>query len=144
MEYFLQKYLWFFVIFIYFLHLLLCLQELKREQSTETLRRVDKVEPRRPITRKQNDQLGIPDARVRQLKDQLVRAKVYLSLPGIRNNPHFTRELRLRVKEVQRAVGDATKDSDLPRKYVAFRDTNVACSHTYTYISVDALVCLHA
>ncbi|KAF3451920.1 hypothetical protein FNV43_RR08016 [Rhamnella rubrinervis] len=89
--------------------------EVKRGQSTETLRRFDKVEPRRPMTQKQNDQLAIPDARVRQLKDQLIRAKVYLSLSGIRNNPHFTRELRLRVKEVQRAVGDATKDSDLPR-----------------------------
>lgn len=133
-----------FFVFVYFLHLLLCLQGVKRKQSTETLRRVDKVEPRRPIIQKQNDQSAISDARVRQLKDQLIRAKVYLSLPGIRNNPHFARELRLRVKEVQRAVGDTTKDSDLPRKYVAFRDTNVACSHTNTCVSVDVLNCLHA
>ncbi|URD97112.1 Glycosyl transferase family 8 [Musa troglodytarum] len=57
----------------------------------------------------------IPDARVRQLKDQLIRAKVYLSIGPIRSNPHFVRELRLRIKDVQRALGDATKDSDLPR-----------------------------
>lgn len=94
---------------------------MKREQATETLSRAEKVQPRRPIIGKQNDQPATPDARVRQLKDQLIRAKVYLSLPATRNNPHFTRELRLRVKEVQRAVGDATKDSDLPRKYVASR-----------------------
>ncbi|KAH7546963.1 hypothetical protein FEM48_Zijuj01G0256800 [Ziziphus jujuba var. spinosa] len=89
--------------------------EVKHEQSTVASSRVDKVGPRRPKTEKQNDQPAIPDARVRQLKDQLIRAKVYLSLPATRNNPHFTRELRLRVKEVQRAVADASKDSDLPK-----------------------------
>ncbi|XP_004499343.1 probable galacturonosyltransferase 4 [Cicer arietinum] len=55
------------------------------------------------------------DARVRKLKDQLIQAKVYLSLQAVRNNPHLTRELRLRVKEVSRTLGDASKDSDLPR-----------------------------
>lgn len=60
--------------------------------------------------------MPVPDARVRQLRDQLIRAKVYLTLPAIKNNPHITRELRLRIKEVQRALGDATRDSDLPKK----------------------------
>ncbi|EOY29053.1 hypothetical protein QUC31_013365 [Theobroma cacao] len=55
------------------------------------------------------------DAQVRHLKDQLIRAKVYLSLPAIKSNQHVTRELRLRIKEVSRALGDATKDSDLPK-----------------------------
>lgn len=63
----------------------------------------------------QNEQMAMPDARVRQLKDQLIRAKVYLSLPATKNNPHFTRELRQRIKEVQRVLGAAAKDSDLPR-----------------------------
>ncbi|CAI8595877.1 unnamed protein product [Vicia faba] len=31
------------------------------------------------------------------------------------NIPHLTRELRLRVKEVSRTIGEASKDSDLPR-----------------------------
>ncbi|KAJ8512743.1 hypothetical protein OPV22_003177 [Ensete ventricosum] len=64
---------------------------------------------------KKSSSTTIPDARVRQLKDQLIRAKVYLSIGPIRSNPHFVRELRLRIKDVQRALGDATKDSDLPR-----------------------------
>ncbi|XVE87595.1 hypothetical protein DITRI_Ditri19aG0000700 [Diplodiscus trichospermus] len=55
------------------------------------------------------------DAQIRRLKDQLIRAKVYLSLPAIKNNPHVTRELRLRIKEVSRALGDAAKDGDLPK-----------------------------
>lgn len=67
-------------------------------------------------TEKQSEQITLPDARIRLLKDQLIRAKLYLSLSVTRNNPHFVRELRLRMKEVLRALGDATKDSDLPRK----------------------------
>ncbi|XP_073149233.1 probable galacturonosyltransferase 4 [Henckelia pumila] len=64
---------------------------------------------------KRNEQKVLLDAQVRQFKDQLVQAKVYLSLSTTRNNPRFVRELRLRMKEVQRTLGDATKDSDLPK-----------------------------
>ncbi|KAJ6756848.1 HEXOSYLTRANSFERASE [Salix purpurea] len=70
-------------------------------------------------TNKQTDQTAMPDARVRQFRDQLIRARVYLSLPATKNNPHFTRELRMRVKEVQRVLVDATKDSDLPKNAYA-------------------------
>ncbi|KAL3820861.1 hypothetical protein ACJIZ3_006766 [Penstemon smallii] len=69
----------------------------------------------KPKTEKQNEQTVMPDARVLQLRDQLIRGKVYLSLSGTKSNPHFIRELRLRMKEVQRALGDANKDSELPR-----------------------------
>lgn len=64
-----------------------------------------------------NDRVA-PDARVRQLKDQLIRARVYLSLPATRSTPHFMRDLRQRIKEVQRVLGSASKDSELPRKLV--------------------------
>uniref|UniRef100_A0A5B7AR26 Hexosyltransferase n=1 Tax=Davidia involucrata TaxID=16924 RepID=A0A5B7AR26_DAVIN len=91
--------------------------EIKHEQ--QSVRTSAKVGMREPNTKtrtvKQNDQTILPDARVRHLKDQLIRGKVYLSLAATRNNPHFIRELRLRMKEVQRALGDATKDSELPR-----------------------------
>lgn len=99
-----------------------CFQEVKQKQTTEASSRVEKREPRKTRPEKQNEPTAIPDARVRHLKDQLVRARVYLSLPATRNNPHFTRELRLRMKEVQRALGDASKDSELQRKYVVFRN----------------------
>ncbi|GMH15746.1 hypothetical protein Nepgr_017587 [Nepenthes gracilis] len=62
-----------------------------------------------------NDQMSMPNAQIRYMKDQLIRAKVYLSLTATRNNAHFVRELRQRVKEVQRAIGDATKDTEMPR-----------------------------
>lgn len=74
------------------------------------------MEQTKITSEKQSEQSIFPDARVRLLKDQLIRGKVYLSLSATRNNAHFIRELRLRMKEVQRAVGAATKDSELPRK----------------------------
>lgn len=85
---------------------------LEQQQTTEISSGINK---RRPETNKQNDQMP-SDARVQQLKDQLIQAKVYLSLPVVKSNPHLTRELRLRVKEVTRTLGEATKDADLPRK----------------------------
>lgn len=84
-------------------------------QSAQTSGKVDTKEPIKIASGKQNDPKAMPDARVLQLKDQLIRARVYLSLAATRSNPHFIRELRLRMKEVQRALGDATKDSNLPR-----------------------------
>ncbi|KZV27586.1 putative galacturonosyltransferase 4 [Dorcoceras hygrometricum] len=91
-------------------------KELKREQhSSEASRKDTGRVQTKARTEKQNVQSVFPDALVRQLKDQLIRAKLYLSLSGTRNNPQFIRELRLRMKEVQRALGDASKDSELPR-----------------------------
>lgn len=91
--------------------------EQDQQQATETIDKVNQKGSGLSETNKQNDQTP-SDARVKQLKDQLIQAKVYLSLPVVKSNPHLTRELRLRVKEVSRALGDASKDSDLPRKYV--------------------------
>ncbi|XP_020109895.1 probable galacturonosyltransferase 4 [Ananas comosus] len=69
-----------------------------------------------PVNRNKNSgNSEILDSRVRHLKDQLIRAKVYLSLAATRTNAHFIRELRARIKDVQRALGEATKDSELPR-----------------------------
>lgn len=56
--------------------------------------------------------------RIRQFKDQLIRANIYHSLPGTRRNPQYMRELRVRTKDVLRALGDATRDSELSKKFV--------------------------
>ncbi|KAL9455511.1 hypothetical protein AB3S75_004853 [Citrus x aurantiifolia] len=86
-----------------------------QQESSQTYGVLEKKEPTKINNEKQTEQTTPPDFRVRQLKDQLIKAKVYLSLPATRNNANFVRELRLRIKEVQRALGDAAKDSDLPR-----------------------------
>ncbi|KAE9594789.1 hypothetical protein Lal_00013242 [Lupinus albus] len=85
----------------------------KQEQpAMETSSNVNKRGP--ILSDKQKDQIP-SDSRVQRLKDQLIQAKVYLSLPAVKANPHLTRELRLRVKEVTRTLGDASKDSELSR-----------------------------
>ncbi|XLR60814.1 hypothetical protein S83_011486, partial [Arachis hypogaea] len=60
----------------------------------------------------------IPSGETNKQKEQMLldaKAKIYLSLPVVKSNSHLTRELRLRVKEVSRTLGDASKDSGLPR-----------------------------
>ncbi|XP_014518824.1 probable galacturonosyltransferase 4 [Vigna radiata var. radiata] len=84
-----------------------------KEQPTETSSKAKQKSSRLSETNKQHDQTP-SDYRVKQLKDQLIQAKVFLSLPAVKSNPHLTRELRLRVKDVSRTLGDASKDSELP------------------------------
>ncbi|KAH9606470.1 hypothetical protein KSS87_023225 [Heliosperma pusillum] len=69
----------------------------------------------KPQNVKNSNQVSMSNTQVQYLKDQLIRAKVYLSLTATRNNAHFIRDLRQRIKEVQRVLGDSTKDSELPR-----------------------------
>ncbi|CAI9755078.1 unnamed protein product [Fraxinus pennsylvanica] len=92
-------------------------KETKHEQHSYRISTKDGSRERgKTTTEKENKPTVLLDARVRHLKDQLIRAKVYLSLSVTRNNPHFIRELQLRMKEVIREIGDATKDSELPKK----------------------------
>ncbi|XP_077214589.1 putative galacturonosyltransferase 4 isoform X2 [Tasmannia lanceolata] len=85
-------------------------------QSSQITGKVNSTEePRKTNTNRVSDKMVMPDARVRHLRDQLIRAKVYLGLGPIRNNPQYIKELRTRAKEVQRALGDANKDSELPK-----------------------------
>ncbi|KAK8517208.1 hypothetical protein V6N13_092494 [Hibiscus sabdariffa] len=86
------------------------------QQPTQRARKINRTER---SDNKHDRKTEPADVQVRRLKDQLIRAKVYLSLPSIKNNPQVTRELRQRVKEVTRALGDATKDTDLPKMAVA-------------------------
>ncbi|XP_044465974.1 probable galacturonosyltransferase 6 [Mangifera indica] len=60
--------------------------------------------------------LRVTDVKVRLIRDQVIRAKAYLSFSPSGSNSHLVRELRTRIKELERAVGDATKDSDLSKR----------------------------
>ncbi|XP_020091298.1 probable galacturonosyltransferase 4 isoform X2 [Ananas comosus] len=55
------------------------------------------------------------DAMIHRLKDQLTKAKASLSLQSTLSDSNFTKELCTQIRDVQRALGDATKDSDLPK-----------------------------
>lgn len=54
---------------------------------------------------------------VTEMKDQVIRAKAYLSFTPPGSNSHFVKELKQRIREVERAVGQVTKDSKLSRRY---------------------------
>lgn len=58
----------------------------------------------------------VMDMKIKEMKDQLIRAKAYLSFAVPAGNTHLIKELRLRVKELERAMGQAGKDSDLSRR----------------------------
>ncbi|KAL6656214.1 hypothetical protein ACP70R_007040 [Stipagrostis hirtigluma subsp. patula] len=57
----------------------------------------------------------MPDATIHVIRDQLRRAKTYLGLVASRGNHGFARELRSRMRDIQRALGDATSDRQLPQ-----------------------------
>lgn len=89
-------------------------REVTEEKNKET-RAVHKAVPRDRNARPQSQRAT--DEKIREMKDQLIRAKAYLSFAPPGSNSHLVKELRLRIKEVERAVGDHTKDSELSRRY---------------------------
>ncbi|GAB2244954.1 hypothetical protein Droror1_Dr00000447 [Drosera rotundifolia] len=64
------------------------------------------------IWRKQNENDN-SDSTVRLMRDQIIMAKVYLSLAKMKNKTDLFQELQIKLKESQRALGEATNDSDL-------------------------------
>ncbi|XP_076950326.1 polygalacturonate 4-alpha-galacturonosyltransferase-like [Bidens hawaiensis] len=64
------------------------------------------------IWRKETDNENI-DTTVRLIRDQMIMARVYISIASMKNKTDMVRELQTRVKESQRALGDATTDNDL-------------------------------
>ncbi|KAI4301161.1 hypothetical protein L6164_034468 [Bauhinia variegata] len=59
--------------------------------------------------------LKVSNERIKEIEDQVIRARVYLSFAPPNSNSHLVKELKLRIKELERAVGEATKDSELSR-----------------------------
>ncbi|XP_057794055.1 polygalacturonate 4-alpha-galacturonosyltransferase-like isoform X4 [Salvia miltiorrhiza] len=64
------------------------------------------------IWRKENDNENT-DSTVRLIRDQMIMARVYISLARMKNKTDLANELQNRLKESQRSLGDATADSDL-------------------------------
>lgn len=64
------------------------------------------------IWRKENENEN-SDSNVRLIRDQVIMARVYASLATMKNKSQLAHELQNQIKESQRALGDATSDSDL-------------------------------
>ncbi|XP_014495871.1 probable galacturonosyltransferase 6 isoform X1 [Vigna radiata var. radiata] len=69
----------------------------------------------------QNHQSSRPQPRrvlnqkVLEIKDQIIRARAYLGFASPGSSSRLMKELKLRIKEMERALGTATKDSELSR-----------------------------
>ena len=50
------------------------------------------------------------------MRDQIIMARVYLSISKMKNKLDLFQELQIRLKESQRALGEATSDSDLHQR----------------------------
>ncbi|CAI9270257.1 unnamed protein product [Lactuca saligna] len=120
--------------------------EQKQEQAVEVSLKVNERKPanhrNRNEKRKQDQEEVLGDVRVRHLKDQLIMARVYLSLSATRTNTQFNRELRIRMKDVEKLLVDATNDSQLPNnaneKLKAMEQTLLKGRRIQDECSVDA------
>lgn len=70
------------------------------------------------IWRKENENENA-DATIRLMRDQILMARVFLSIAKMKNKLQLYQELQTRIKESQRALGEATSDADLHRRYEA-------------------------
>ncbi|XP_021748866.1 polygalacturonate 4-alpha-galacturonosyltransferase-like [Chenopodium quinoa] len=66
------------------------------------------------IWRRDNDNENA-DSTVRLMRDQIIMARVYIGIAKMKNKMELSRELQNRLKESQRALGEATNDGDLSR-----------------------------
>ncbi|XP_042515972.1 probable galacturonosyltransferase 6 isoform X2 [Macadamia integrifolia] len=77
-----------------------------KDKSTETTEQLAKPSKIQRVT----------DKKIREVKDQVIRAEAYLNYAPPNIDPHLVKELKLRIREVERTVGEATKDSELSRR----------------------------
>ncbi|KAM1032085.1 hypothetical protein ACFX15_035103 [Malus domestica] len=83
----------------------------------ERIRRKKDVRPNRAVQHDQNAHSNLQKVtkKINEMKDQVIRAKAYLSSAPPSSKSSLVKELKLQIKEVERAIGGATKDSDLSK-----------------------------
>ncbi|KAH7512827.1 polygalacturonate 4-alpha-galacturonosyltransferase [Ziziphus jujuba] len=64
------------------------------------------------IWRKENENEN-SDSTVRLMRDQIIMARVYLGIAKMKNKNELYQQLQTRLKDSQRALGEATADTDL-------------------------------
>nr|GLL42684.1 probable galacturonosyltransferase 6 isoform X1 [Ipomoea trifida] len=115
-------------------------EENQHSQHEEVVRNSKKNAQSEP-KRVQHDQSRIShsqktsDVKLKEMKDQIIRAKVYLSFSPQGSKSHIVKEIKMRIKDLERAMGEVTKDSDLSRRAVqkmkAMEATLLKASHMF-------------
>ncbi|XP_024004240.1 probable galacturonosyltransferase 5 [Eutrema salsugineum] len=89
------------------------------ELSAKDIQLNHKTEFRPPLAKSEkNTRVQLERAtneKVKEIRDKIIQAKAYLNLALPGNNSQIVKELRVRTKELERAVGDATKDKHLSK-----------------------------
>lgn len=67
------------------------------------------------IWRKENENEN-SDSTMRLMRDQIIMARVYLGIAKMKNKLDFYQQLQTRLKESQRALGEASADTDLHQR----------------------------
>lgn len=58
----------------------------------------------------------VMDEKLKEVKDKAIRAKAYLNFALSNSNSHLVKELKLRIKELEYAIGESSKDTDLSKR----------------------------
>ncbi|KAJ4895380.1 putative galacturonosyltransferase 6 [Raphanus sativus] len=58
---------------------------------------------------------GATDVKINEIRDKIIQAKAYLNFAPPGSNSQIVKELRTRMKDLERAVGDVTRDKDLSK-----------------------------
>lgn len=93
-------------------------KEKSEKSQQKTILRSDEKEQysQRSVQPDQNKRSPLhTDDKIKEMKDQLIRAKAYVNFAPPGSNAHLVKELRTRIKELERAAGVASRDSDLSR-----------------------------
>lgn len=75
--------------------------------------RIREIKSNHPVQKVNSNIQRLTD-KINEMKDQMIRAKAYMTFAP--PNSQLVKELRLRTKEVERVVGRTHKDSDLSRR----------------------------
>lgn len=57
------------------------------------------------------------DEKLKEMKDQVIRGKAYLTFTPANSSSHLVKELKVRIKEVERALSQSMKDSRVSKGY---------------------------
>ncbi|KAG2324029.1 hypothetical protein Bca4012_038411 [Brassica carinata] len=90
-----------------------------KDQSLTVNQLANKTEFKPPLskgeknTKVQSDRAT--DVKIKEIRDKIIQAKAYLNFAPPGSNSQIVKELRTRMRELERAVGDVTKDKDLSK-----------------------------
>ncbi|CAN0898291.1 Probable galacturonosyltransferase 6 [Linum grandiflorum] len=91
------------------------INDLRKPVSTEekailpSSKRNPKDQSTRPATQRESD------VKIKEMQDKIIQARAYISLTPPGSNSHLVKELKLRIKELERYSSRVTKDADLHR-----------------------------